>query len=90
MHMAKVRTTINLNESVVNKAKSMGINISAAAEMGIINYIRELESIGRENNKKHNPEPQSDNQTISLEQEEWTCRDLNPRPPPCQGGDLPV
>ena len=20
---------------------------------------------------------------------EWTCRDLNPRPPPCQGGDLP-
>ena len=19
----------------------------------------------------------------------WTCRDLNPRPPPCQGGDLP-
>ncbi len=24
------------------------------------------------------------------EKQEWTCRDLNPRPPPCQGGDLPV
>ena len=21
--------------------------------------------------------------------DEWTGRDLNPRPPPCQGGDLP-
>ena len=21
---------------------------------------------------------------------EWTRRDLNPRPPPCQGGDLPL
>ena len=20
----------------------------------------------------------------------WTRRDLNPRPPPCQGGDLPL
>ena len=23
------------------------------------------------------------------DESEWTCRDLNPRPPPCQGGDLP-
>jgi hypothetical protein len=21
---------------------------------------------------------------------EWTERDLNPRPPPCEGGDLPL
>lgn len=20
----------------------------------------------------------------------WTCRDLNPRPPPCEGGALPL
>ena len=24
-----------------------------------------------------------------LKDKKWTCRDLNPRPPPCQGGDLP-
>ena len=49
MHMKKVRTTINLNEDVVNRAKELGINISAVAEMGIINYIKEIENIGREN-----------------------------------------
>ena len=50
MHMRKVRTTINLNEDVVKKPKYLGINISAVAEMGIINYIKELESIGGESN----------------------------------------
>jgi len=49
MHMRKVRTTINLNEDVVKKAKNLGINISAVAEMGILNYIKELENIGSEN-----------------------------------------
>ena len=43
--MNKVRTTINLNRDVVNRAKELGINISAAAERGIIEYIKELETI---------------------------------------------
>ena len=43
--MNKVRTTINLNKDVVDKAKELGINISAAAERGIIEYIKELEAI---------------------------------------------
>lgn len=41
---------MNLNEDVVKKAKDLKINISALAEMGIINYIKELENIRVENN----------------------------------------
>ena len=93
MHMSKVRTTINLNENVVKKAKSMGINISAAAERGIINYIKELENIGSENKNSNNlttnHSRQSSVRTPSGKQQ-WTGWDLNPRPPPCEGGDLPL
>ena len=46
--MKKVRTTINLNEDVVRKAKYFKINISSIAERAIIDYIKELENIGRE------------------------------------------
>ena len=93
MHMAKVRTTINLNEEVVRKAKNLGINISAVAEMGIINYIKELENIGRENDSYNNNTDTDDDSQSNVrntgKDSKWTCRDLNPRPPPCQGGDLP-
>ncbi len=53
---------MNLNENVVKKAKSMGINISAAAERGIINHIKELENIGSENNNSNNCNHSSDGQ----------------------------
>ena len=49
MHMSKVRTTINLNEDVVKKAKKLGINISAVAERAIIEYMKELENLRNEN-----------------------------------------
>ena len=45
----KIRTTINLNEDIVRKAKNLKINISAIAEMCIINYIKELENIRNDN-----------------------------------------
>ncbi len=49
--MAKIRTTINLDENVVRRAKELGINISTHAEIGILQHIREIErtsqSIGR-------------------------------------------
>ena len=45
--MNKVRTTININKTVVQEAKELDINISAAAERGIIDYIREMENIRR-------------------------------------------
>ncbi len=63
MHMSKVRTTINLNEDVVKKAKKLGINISAIAERGLIEYIKELENIERENNNSNNHTPQIDGQS---------------------------
>ena len=56
MHMSnKIRTTLTLDKTIVQRAKELDINISAAAERGIINYIKELErirqSIGRKPNK---------------------------------------
>ena len=44
--MNKIRTTINLNADVVNKAKELGLNISALAEEKLIERINELERIG--------------------------------------------
>jgi len=50
MHMSnKVRTTLTLDMTVVKRAKELDINISAAAERGIINYIKEMENLRREN-----------------------------------------
>ena len=51
--MNKVKSTINLNADVVKRAKELGVNVSTVAEMGIINYIKEIENIGRENSKTH-------------------------------------
>ena len=51
MHMSnKVRTTLTLDRAVVKRAKELDINISAAAERGIINYIKEIENLKGENN----------------------------------------
>ena len=54
----KIRTTLTLDKTIVQRAKELDINISAAAERGIINYIKELErigtSIGRKLNKSTN------------------------------------
>jgi len=41
----RIRTTLTLDDEVVNRAKELGINISAAAERGIIEYIKEIEYI---------------------------------------------
>ena len=41
----RIRTTLTLDDEVVNRAKELGINLSAAAERGIINYIKEIEYI---------------------------------------------
>ena len=66
MHMTKIRTTINLNEEVVRKAKNLKINISAVAEMSIINYIKELENIGRESTSYSNHHTDNDDRQISI------------------------
>ena len=80
MHMKKVRTTINLNEDVVNKAKSMGINISATAERGIIDYIKELENIGSKNTNSVNDDTIDDKKNSVRHNTVRPGRDLNPSP----------
>jgi post-segregation antitoxin (ccd killing protein) len=40
-----IRTTLIVDYKVVNRAKELGINLSAAAERGIIDYIKEFEYI---------------------------------------------
>ncbi len=48
MHMSnRIRTTLTLDKNVIKRAKELDINISAAAERGIIDYIREMENIRR-------------------------------------------
>ena len=50
MHMSnKVRTTLTLNKDVVIRAKDLDINLSAEAEKGIIDKIRELDFIKYKN-----------------------------------------
>ena len=51
MHMSnKIRTTLTLDKTVVKRAKELDINISAAAERGIIEYIKEMDNLRRESN----------------------------------------
>ena len=48
MHMSnRIRTTLTLDKNVIKRAKELDINISAAAERGILDYIREMENIRR-------------------------------------------
>lgn len=55
MHMSnKIRTTLTLNKTIVKRAKELDINISAEAERGIINYIKEIEMIGKSIGRKLN------------------------------------
>ena len=69
MHMSnKVRTTLTLNKDVVMRAKNLDINLSAEAEKGIIDKIREIEFIQIMNKK---------NTSIN---ERRPGRNLNPSP----------
>ena len=62
MHMSnKVRTTLTLDRTVIKRAKELDINISAAAERGIIEYIKEMESLRSGNNNSNKHTPQSKN-----------------------------
>lgn len=46
MHISKrIRTTLTLDAEVFNWVKELGINLSAVAERGIIDYIKEIEYI---------------------------------------------
>ena len=79
--MNKVRTTININKDVVKEAKELDINISAFTEQKLVEYIAYRKGIVSKDCNLDDDKQSKNNK--------WTCRDLNPRPPPCQGGDLP-
>jgi len=66
MHMSnKVRTTLTLSRDVVIRAKELDINISAAAERGIIEYIHTMENIRRKRKQSiNNNPPQANGQDI--------------------------
>ena len=67
MHMSKrIRTTLTLDDEVVNRAKELGINISAAAERGIIDYIKEIEYIRSKRKKFSNNDNFTEDQSLQL------------------------
>ena len=66
--------TLKVDEELVEKAHRYGINISKFLEYALDNAF------------KRGFEDLSQNQ----ENSEWTGRDLNPRPPACKAGDLPL
>ena len=66
--------TLKVDDELVEKAHRYGINISKFLEYALDNAL------------KHGFEDPSQNQ----ENSEWTGRDLNPRPPACKAGDLPL
>ena len=86
MHMSnKVRTTLTLDKTVIKRAKELDINISAAAERGIIDYIKEMENLRRENkepddknwaNNSYNSRQSSGSN--NSKNKKCGCRDLNP------------
>ena len=72
--MTKARTTITISKELLKKARKHEINISSFLDIELRRYIALIEGKHTKNQSK---------------KQKWTCRDLNPRPPPCQGGDLP-
>ena len=58
--MAKVRTTIRMNEDVVKMAKKLGVNISAFTEMKLLEYFKDLENLRRESNNPNGNRSSSD------------------------------
>ena len=67
MHMSKrIRTTLTLDDEVVNRAKELDINLSAVAERGIIEYIKEIEYIRSKRKKSDSNDNFSEEQNPKL------------------------
>ena len=69
------RVSITLPPELVERAKKLGLNISKVCENALLDVIHRLEAEGTE-------------RTIKSPMW-WTGGDLNPGPPPRQGGILP-
>ena len=66
--------TLKVDEELVEKAHRYGISISKFLEYALDNAF----------------EHGFENPLQTKENSKWTGRDLNPRPPACKAGDLPL
>ena len=82
MRMNKKPLNLSINIELVDRARKHGINLSAFLEIKLQEHLALIEGKQSFYNNKSNEENAS-------KAKEWTCRDLNPRPLPCQGSDLP-
>ena len=78
-----IKTTVSLylNRNLVKKAREHRLNLSRVMEQALNSILDYLKPQKPENTLKFL------NQCSFVKKIEWTERDLNPRPPPCEGGD---
>jgi post-segregation antitoxin (ccd killing protein) len=75
----KSNVTIYINSELPILAHEMGLNISKTCENALKEAINRLSNSNAQNNPK--------GCTDGGAKVQWTGRDLNPRLPPCEGGD---
>jgi len=88
--MAKVRTTIRMNEDVVKMAKKLGVNISAFTEMKLLEYFKDLENLRRESNQSNNTIYQPVRQSSGRNSTSGTSTDLPGFEPGSEAPEAPV
>ena len=85
-----VITSIRIKREIFEKAKKLGLNVSKICENALKVYIERLEGVENEliksssSNPENSQEKGRERETVGVSW--WTGRDLNPRPPPCEGG----
>ena len=89
MHTKKTRTTITINKTLLEKAKKYDISISSFLDIKLREYLSLLE-VNIDEKLQLNDGQEIFWLRFFLKKAVWTERDLNPRPLPCEGSDLPV
>ena len=79
--MTKTTVSLYLNKKLVERARNRRLNLSRVTEQALSSILDYLEPQNRQQVSFMT------NQSSSLKNVEWTEGDLNPRLPPCGGGD---
>ena len=77
----KTTVSLYLNRKLVERARNRRLNLSRVTEQALSSILDYLEP---QNNQKSSDYP---SQSSLSNKVEWTEGDLNPRLPPCGGGD---
>ena len=77
----RIRVNLTIDENVIEKAKTLGLNLSKTCENCLIRAIKALETAYGKNKDGSRHE----NTSINVK---WAGRDSNPRPSPRQGDIL--